>query len=146
EEVDEGVDAAGGDRALGVGARLGLVVLLDHDLRAVHLGHVGDVAVGAAVPDGDVADLGFAVDLHSRLLGGVIPVLGVAPGDAFVGVGELDAEPVIDPPGGEGRALARPEIPGIAHVGAALVGVVVLDRAFAGFIAGRGLRGLGGSG
>jgi hypothetical protein len=84
-----------------------VVVLLDGDVVALDGRDPGDVAraVAALVGLRDASRLGRLVDLDARLLGRVVPRVGVAPVDALVLVVELDAEALVDAPGDEGGAF-----------------------------------------
>jgi hypothetical protein len=84
-----------------------VVVLLDGDVVALDGRDPGDVARAAAALVGlrNASRLGRVVDLDARLLGRVVPGVGVAPVDALVLVVELDAEALVDAPGDEGGAF-----------------------------------------
>jgi hypothetical protein len=92
-------------RAVSLG--VGVVVLLDGDLVAVDGRDPGNVARAAAALVGlsNRSRLGRVVDLDTRLLGRVVPRVGVAPVEALVLVVELDAEALVDAPGDEGGAF-----------------------------------------
>jgi hypothetical protein len=94
-----------GPRAISL--RVPVVVLLDGDLVALDGRDPGDVARAAAALVGlrNAPGLGRVVDLDARLLGRVVPRVGVAPVDALVLVVELDVEALVDAPGDEGGAF-----------------------------------------
>lgn len=127
-----------GNRPSAVSLARNMVVLLNSDAVARHLGHPGHMAPFASAGLRNTARHGLVVHANLGLARSLVPGVGIAPVSALVLVMELEPKAFVNTPGDEAGALALVVVPRVDTAAFALVGIIIGHGARHG--AGGGLR------
>jgi len=106
-----------------------IIVLLNGDLVPAHRRHPRHVPRLPGIRLRNRSRLRRRVNLHAGLPRRIIPSVRIAPVRAFVVVGELDPQPLVDPLRNKAGALACEVPPLVDYVAPPLVIIVVYPRA-----------------